>query len=502
MSERVLVIGAGMAGLFTALALGASGRQVDVLERDPPAPEGDADEVFESWSRRGVGHLRHSHAFLARLRKVIADNHPALLDDLRAAGVQELNFADGLNAAAKARYRPRPEDANLTVLTSRRTTLELVIRRYVERMPHVRIHSGVNVTGLLGGLDEEDRYVARGLALEDEAGAREEQADIVVDAAGRMSQGFEWLSDAGVTFDEAEEDAGILYYTRHWRLRPGQSEPPRGTMPGAGDLGYIKYGVFPGDNHCFSVTLAAPDIEQTLRQAILRPEIFDAICNQLPGLVPWIDPERAEPISKVFGMGDLKSRWRGTVKDGKPIALNLFFAGDGLVRTNPLYGRGCSFAAVEAFLLRDVLDQYRRPGARAIAYQGAVTRELRPYYDEMLAQDRGAIRRARNALDPAYRPRLRARAMRSFALDAITPALRADPDLLREFMRGFHMLEPSSTWLRKPSNIAKVLGAWATPKGAKAEFYPPRLGPDRREMFEALGLSATADAERLGLVPA
>jgi len=499
MTERVLVVGAGMAGLFTALALGASGRQVDVLERDPPAPEGDADEVFESWSRRGVGHLRHSHAFLARLRKVIADNHPALLDELLAAGVQELNFFDGLNDAAKARYRPRPEDASLTVLTSRRTTLELVLRRYVERMPGVTIHSGVNVTGLLGSLDGEGRYVARGVTLEDAAGAREAEADIVVDAAGRMSQGFEWLSDAGVAFDEIEEDAGILYYTRHWRLRPGQEEPTRGTTPGAADLGYLKYGVFPGDNRCFSITLAAPEIEQTLRQAILKPEVFDAICASFPGIAAWTDPERAEPISKVFGMGDLKSRWRSTVRDGKPIALNLFFVGDGLVRTNPLYGRGCSFAAVESHLLRDILEQYKRPGARAIAYQAAVTDALRPYYDDMLTQDRIAICRARNALDPAYKPKLRAKAMRSFALDGIAPALRADPDLLREFMRGFHMLEPSSTWLKKPANMAKIMGAWATPKAAKANYYPPKLGPDRAEMFTLLGLPATADAERLGL---
>ena len=46
MTERVLVIGAGMAGLFTALALGGQGRQVDILERDPPAPTGGADEAY------------------------------------------------------------------------------------------------------------------------------------------------------------------------------------------------------------------------------------------------------------------------------------------------------------------------------------------------------------------------------------------------------------------------------------------------------------------------
>jgi len=498
MSERVLVIGAGMAGLFTALALGASGRQVDVLERDPPAPEGGADEAFESWARRGVGHLRHSHAFLARLRRVIADNHPTLLAELLDAGVQELNFFDGLTGEAKARYRPEPGDRELTVLTSRRTTLELVMRRHVENMPSVRILSGVNVVGLLGDKDEDGRFVCTGLRVEDADGQRDELADIVVDAAGRLSQGFEWLEEAGVAFGEESEDAGILYYTRHWRLRPGQEAPSRGGPPGAGDLGYIKYGVFPGDNGSFSLTLAVPEIEQTLRQAIMHPEVFDKICAGIPGAFAWTDPARSEPISKVFGMGDLRSRWRETAPDGKPIALNLFFAGDGLVRTNPLYGRGCSFAAVEAHLLRDVLEAHKRPAARAIAYRDAVTNELRPYYNDMLTQDRLAIRRAENMLHPGYQPTVKARVARSFAIDAITPALRGDPALLREFMRGFHMLEPADAWLKRPANLVKVLGTWAAPKAAKLANYAPKLGPNRTEMFAALDLSATADAERLG----
>lgn len=502
MTERVLVIGAGMAGLFTALALAGEHRQIDVLERDPPTPEGGADEAFSDWNRRGVGHLRHSHAFLARLRMLVQDHHPVLLDELRAAGCQEMKFADGLPTVSRGRYRPAPGDDALTVITSRRTTLELVIRRYVERMPGVTLRSGVNVTGLLGAVDDQGRFVAEGLRLKDAQGERDDRADIVVDAAGRTSQGFDWLAEQGLSWDEESEDAGILYYTRHWRLLPGQTPPERGPVPGAGDMGFIKYGVFPADNGCFSITLSVPEIEETLRLAVMRPEIFDHICRLLPGVAPWIAADKAEPISKVFGMGDLKSRWRSTVKDGKPIALNLFFAGDGLARTNPLYGRGCSFAAIEAYMIRDALASSAEPVARALAYQGAVDQGLRPFFRAMRDQDRQAIRRARNTLDPAYRPRLKARLMKSFAEDAIAPAIRSDPALLRAFMRGFHMLESSTAWLKRPATLGSVLGTWIKPKAMKRQYYPPKLGPDRAEMFAALELSATADAERLGLIAA
>lgn len=502
MEQRILVIGAGMAGLFSALALAAPGRQVEILERDPPTPTGGADEAFDGWNRRGVGHLRHSHAFLARLRNLVQDNHPVLLEELLAAGCQQIGFADGLTGPAKARYQPEPGDDQLTVLTSRRTTLELVIRRYVERMPGVTLRSGTNVTGLVGAVNAEGAFVTRGLKISDADGEREELADFVVDGAGRLSQTFEWLEEQGVSHVEEGEDAGILYYTRHWRLLPGQTAPERGPIPGAGDMGFIKYGVFPADNGCFSVTLSVPEIEETLRMAVMRPEIFDRICQLLPGVAPWIDPARAEPISKVFGMGDLKSHWRSMVRDGRPVALNLFIAGDGLVRTNPLYGRGCSFAAVEAYLLRDALAAHADPAARALAYQTLVDEELRPFFVDMRTLDRQAIRRARNTLDPAYKPRLKARLMKSFAEDAVAPAVRADPALLRDAMRGFHMLEPTRAWMTRPANLIKVMRTWARPKAAKKQFYPPKLGPDRDEMFAALELSATADAQRLGFLPA
>jgi 2-polyprenyl-6-methoxyphenol hydroxylase-like FAD-dependent oxidoreductase len=502
MDQRILIIGAGMAGLFSALALAGPGRRVDVLERDPPTPSGGADEAFSDWNRRGVGHLRHSHAFLARLRNLVQDHHPALLEELRAAGCQEMKFADGLPAASKDRYRPEPGDEILTVITSRRTTLELVIRRYVERMPGVAIHSNVNVTGLLGGLDADGRFVVEGLRVKDGETEREERADVVVDGAGRLSQSFDWLAEAGVTWDEESEDAGILYYTRHWRFLPGQTPPERGPVPGAGDMGFIKYGVFPADNGCFSITLSVPEIEETLRQAVMRPEIFDHICQLLPGVAPWIAADRSEPVSKVYGMGDLKSRWRSTVKDGRPIALNLFFAGDGLARTNPLYGRGCSFAAIAAYMIRDALEVSPDPATRALSYQAAVDDGLRPYFRAMRDQDRQAIRRARNTLDPTYRPRLKAKLMKSFAEDAIAPAIRSDPALLRAFMRGFHMLEPSTAWLKRPATLGSVLATWIKPKALKRKYYPPKLGPDRDEMFAALELPATADAQRLGLIAA
>lgn len=79
--SRIIVLGAGIGGLSAAIALAGEGHEVTVIDRDPPPPELSADAAFDEWQRRGVGQLRHSHAFLARLYQLIRENHPALLAD-------------------------------------------------------------------------------------------------------------------------------------------------------------------------------------------------------------------------------------------------------------------------------------------------------------------------------------------------------------------------------------------------------------------------------------
>ncbi|WP_408587586.1 FAD-dependent oxidoreductase [Novosphingobium sp.] len=496
MTEKVLVIGAGIGGLCTALMLAPSGREIVLLERDGPLETADPDELFRSWKRNGVAHVRQSHAFLARLRSIMKQEHPALLDQLLANGVRELPFEMMLTQAQQQSYRAAATDEELTIVTSRRTTLEMTMRRYVETLSNVELRCGFKVRRLLTRKDDDGVIDVRGVAGEWNGEPVTLHADVVVDASGKGGSSIRQLMDEGARIHEESESAGILYFTRHYRLLPGQGEPDRHAHPPAsGDLGYIKFGIFPGDNGNFSVTIAIPEVETVLRQAIVDPAIFHAVTLQLPGLQPWTNATRAEPTSRVIGMGDLVSRWRDLVVDGKAAARGYFALGDTLVRTNPLYGRGCSFAAVSAQALRQVLDADADPTARALAFHKAIHAELLPYYLNQRQQDRSAIKRARRALVPNARTPFKARMTTSFVEDGIRIALRSDVRLMREAMRGFHMLEHPDQWLRKPRNLAGVLYYWARGKRLNAAAYPPEPGPGREAMMHALGLDHRADMD-------
>jgi hypothetical protein len=111
----------------------------------------------------------------------------------------------------------------------------------------------------------------------------------------------------------------------------------------------------------------------------------------------------------------------------------------------------------------------------------------------MRDQDRGAIRRSREALTPNFKPRWKARLLKSFAEDGVAIAVRSDVALMRQAMRGFHMLEHPSAWLKKPANLIRVLGYWARGKKANAAAYAPKPGPGREDLMRGLGLSPEAD---------
>src|SRR5262245_43733471 len=86
--ERVVIVGASIGRLATALALKHSKKQIVIVERDDPPPDIAPESAFDAWERPGVPHFRLSHSLLARLASILRERHPEVLAELSQAGVE------------------------------------------------------------------------------------------------------------------------------------------------------------------------------------------------------------------------------------------------------------------------------------------------------------------------------------------------------------------------------------------------------------------------------
>ena len=262
---NVTVVGGGVSGLGAALALARRGHDVTVVERDHTPMPTSADEAF-AWDRRGAPQVRHSHAFLGRLVLLLRNDYPDVYADLLAEGATELPFGEDL-PPEMVEFAPEPADAELTMLACRRTTFEWVVRRAAIAEGRVTFRTGVAVDGLLAAKERsiDGTPIVTGVRLADRT---ELKSDLVVVASGRRSAIAEWLTEIGAApVSEQVEDTGIVYFSRFYRLRDDAEFPPRSGVIG-GDLGYLKYAVFVGDNRTFSITLAVSTEDTELRRTI------------------------------------------------------------------------------------------------------------------------------------------------------------------------------------------------------------------------------------------
>jgi 2-polyprenyl-6-methoxyphenol hydroxylase-like FAD-dependent oxidoreductase len=470
----ILVLGAGMNGLTTAMLLARDGHEVTVLERDP-APPPPAAEAWDSWERQGVGQFRQLHFMLARWRQELQASLPDVLDDLEAAGGLRMN---SITMLPEQRRGPvRPDDDRFETITARRPVLEAVLAVAAERTPGLVVRRGIAVTGLVHGVPAVGGvpHVA-GVTTAD--GGRV-LADLVVDCRGRRARLAEWLAAIGARPPvEEREDAGFVYYGRHFRSDDG--DRPTALAPLLQHYAPFTLVTLPADNGTWSVGLVTSSADHQLR-ALRDPAVWDAALARCPLAAHWGSPAHgARPITGVDVMAGLEDRHRRLVADGEPVVTGLVLVGDAWARTNPALGRGTSIGAVHARSLQQVLREVDIADADKVvrAFDDVTGAVVEPLYRATVAFDRHRLAELAGEIsavpyetdDPRWG-----------MAKALTAASLADPDALRLYARTVLLLEPAAQVLADPAVVAQVRAL-----GASAPRYP-LPGPSRAELLDAIG---------------
>jgi 2-polyprenyl-6-methoxyphenol hydroxylase-like FAD-dependent oxidoreductase len=460
-------VGGGVAGLATALGLARSGYEVTVVDRDPLMVADDPDAAFQC-RRSGAPQVRHTHGLLARLTATLRDHFPDVLDSLIEAGGIEVDLTLRFGEC-------RPGDESLRVLLARRTTLEWALMRAAVSEPRIDMRGLAAVEGVVASPKRRPIGI-RGVRLR---GDEVVEADFVVAAGGRRAGVARWLADVGVHLPEFEHETGIVYLTRWYRTE----RPWERVMGGddlvklGGDLGFLFYLAVPADRGSFSLTMAIASDDAELRSRLTSAGAFQRAAEALPlpaGLVASLVPE-----GPVHPMGGLVNRLcRFIDLSGDPIVDGFHAVGDAHTCTNPIYGRGCSLALVQAVALTDAaVANSGDPLARSRAYEAACRREVEPWYRLSVHADRARRARARSQRDgTGYEPG---------PMDRILEVGSDDPVLGRAILRVVNLLSTPEDVMSDAEVMGRALelaARFADPASGAADPWA-RAGPTRAELL-------------------
>ncbi len=434
--DTVVVVGGSVAGLLAAAALTPHSRRVVIVERDH-LPHGAA-------ARGGTPQATHSHGLLASGRTAMESLVPGLTDELIARGAVSGGDVGSVGAWWVGGGLITDCELGITGMAVSRLLLESVLRDRVRALPGVVVRDGVDVLGLTTGADRVAVTGVRVLRRRDGAGPQTLDADLVVDASGRLGHAASWFAQHGWQVpDEDVVAINLRSVTTRVSARPADLDGRHVAVVAAtADLPRGGVAILQED-HSWTVTLFGyvdqqPPLEPEQLRAWARTAVSPVLADLLSDR-PFVERPHAYrfPASRRRRFERLRHAPQGYVA-----------IGDSLCSFDPAFGQGMSVAALEALALADEIARgewqleagYHRRAATLVdgAWDVVVGADLQ------LAGVQGNRPRGHRVISSYVR--------------RVQRAARRDPVVAAAFMRVVNLVERPAS-LMAPAVAVRVLGA-------------------------------------------
>lgn len=445
--SHAIIMGGSLAGLLAARVLAKHFDRVSIVERDffpeKPAP------------RPGIPQSQHLHILLTRGKIILEQLFPGLENELIAAGAPRLDpksIAWFSPAGWATHFTPDPDD----LVMFSRDLLDRQIRHRLTENTNVHFLEGGTVTGLLAN--------AQGTAIagvsvkkrdrQNSGNINEENlnADLVVDASGKVSQTPKWLKKLGYESPpETAINAFVGYATRIYECSGKLSDTAPVFVSTAPPFRTRGGGIFPIEGNRWLVTLGGGDRDYPPADAAG----FVEFARSLPTPMIYNAIKDARAIAPAYSYRGTENRLRHYERLSR-YPENLVIVGHAVCAFNPVYGQGMTVAGLDAQMLDECLQKQRQ------RYPEGDLTGFGRHFQQKLAKLHTIPWTFAISQDSRYRgsegakPNLAARLTINY-MDLVLKALTADAKVCQAFLEVLHMIEPP-TVLFHPKIAVKAIG--------------------------------------------